>query len=236
VSVVLYQYETCPFCNKVRAFLDYYNIPYTVVEVHPLSKGEIKFSKTYSKVPIVTVNGFQLNDSDAIINVLHNKLIKQKDPLAMSVSEDVEKWRQWNNKSLLTLFSESVYPSWSDSLQAFDYISTHSKFPPLQQFFIRYSGAIAMLMVARRNKKKNGGRDARAELVVCVSEWMRSIGNRPFHGGNQPDLADLSIFGVLRSLKNFRVWSVLENDGSVLEWYSRMEHAVGTPKHKPKSH
>ncbi|KAE9588266.1 hypothetical protein Lal_00002755 [Lupinus albus] len=43
-SVVLYQYEACPFCNKVKAFLDYYDIPYKVVEVNPLSKKEIKWS------------------------------------------------------------------------------------------------------------------------------------------------------------------------------------------------
>ena len=41
-SVVLYQYDVCPFCNKVKAFLDYHNIPYDVVEVNPLTKTEIK--------------------------------------------------------------------------------------------------------------------------------------------------------------------------------------------------
>lgn len=27
-EIVLYQYEVCPFCCKVKAFLDYNNIPY----------------------------------------------------------------------------------------------------------------------------------------------------------------------------------------------------------------
>jgi hypothetical protein len=44
------------------AFLDYYDIPYKVVEVNPLSKKEIKWSE-YKKVPIVMVDGEQLNDS-----------------------------------------------------------------------------------------------------------------------------------------------------------------------------
>ena len=62
-EVVLYQYATCPFCNKVRrewlrhvawwsrdaplqlkAFLDYHKIPYKVVEVNPLTKKELKWS------------------------------------------------------------------------------------------------------------------------------------------------------------------------------------------------
>lgn len=25
-DIILYQYEVCPFCNKVRAFLDYHNV------------------------------------------------------------------------------------------------------------------------------------------------------------------------------------------------------------------
>ena len=55
-KVTLYQYDVCPFCNKVKAYLDYRGIPYDVVEVNPLTKSEIKFSKEYTKVPIVTVD------------------------------------------------------------------------------------------------------------------------------------------------------------------------------------
>ena len=55
IHVKLYQYHNCPFCCKVRAFLDYYGIDYEKVEVNPLLKGEIKFS-TYRKVPIAIVN------------------------------------------------------------------------------------------------------------------------------------------------------------------------------------
>ncbi|CAI6005996.1 unnamed protein product [Closterium sp. NIES-64] len=38
-EVVLYQYEACPFCNKVKAFLDYHHIRYRVVEVNPRGQG-----------------------------------------------------------------------------------------------------------------------------------------------------------------------------------------------------
>ena len=33
MDLVLYQYDVCPFCCKVKAFLDYYNVPYRTVEV-----------------------------------------------------------------------------------------------------------------------------------------------------------------------------------------------------------
>ena len=56
LKLTLYQYKTCPFCSKVRAFLDYQGLPYEVVEVNPVMRKEIKWS-TYRKVPILMVDG-----------------------------------------------------------------------------------------------------------------------------------------------------------------------------------
>ena len=58
-SITLYQFASCPFCNKVRTFLDYYGMKYSIVEVDPIFKKEIKFSK-YRKVPIVVIQGIQV--------------------------------------------------------------------------------------------------------------------------------------------------------------------------------
>ena len=52
------------FCS-FSAYLDYYDIPYKVVEVNPLSKKEIKWSE-YKKVPILMVDGETLVDSSGI--------------------------------------------------------------------------------------------------------------------------------------------------------------------------
>lgn len=46
----------------LSAFLDYYNVPYKVVEVNPIFKKEIKWSE-YKKVPILMVDGVQMVDS-----------------------------------------------------------------------------------------------------------------------------------------------------------------------------
>ena len=62
LTVTLYQYQNCPFCGKVRAFLDYHGIKYNKVEVSPLWKGEISFSK-YKKVPIVIADDKQVRHS-----------------------------------------------------------------------------------------------------------------------------------------------------------------------------
>lgn len=62
LKLTLYQYYTCPFCCKVRAFLDYYGISYNIVEVDPVLRQSIKWSP-YKKVPILLVqveNGYQV--------------------------------------------------------------------------------------------------------------------------------------------------------------------------------
>lgn len=62
LKLVLFQYPTCPFCCKVRAFLDYYGLSYDVVEVDPVLRQQIRWSD-YRKVPILLVKvdeGYQV--------------------------------------------------------------------------------------------------------------------------------------------------------------------------------
>ncbi|XP_047135790.1 prostaglandin E synthase 2 isoform X1 [Hydra vulgaris] len=102
---ILYQYSTCPFCCKVRAFLDYYDLNYDIIEVNPFSRKEIKFSE-YDKVPILKVDNHQLNDSSLIISVLSTQFIKNEDigiilqyyPIIESTNEKGKKVTEQQNK------------------------------------------------------------------------------------------------------------------------------------------
>jgi len=62
LAVLVSWFPLLIFLIALPAFLDYHDIPYKVVEVNPLSKKEIKWSE-YQKVPILVVDGEQLNDS-----------------------------------------------------------------------------------------------------------------------------------------------------------------------------
>lgn len=79
----LYQFQACPFCCKVRAFLDYYGFGYEVVEVDSLSRRQIRFSE-YKKVPIVVARAWdnrQLNDSSFIVSLLKSHFVDPDRPL-----------------------------------------------------------------------------------------------------------------------------------------------------------
>ena len=48
-DVTFFQYKICPFCHRVKAYMDYTSTPYSTVEVNPLTKKEIKFSNQLIK-------------------------------------------------------------------------------------------------------------------------------------------------------------------------------------------
>ncbi|XP_059193060.1 prostaglandin E synthase 2 [Centropristis striata] len=124
LQLTLYQYKTCPFCSKVRAFLDYHGLPYEVVEVNPVMRKELKWS-TYRKVPILMVDhNVQLNDSSVIISSLKSYLINQKKdkrisevllcyPEMKSVDDRGKEVTEFSNKYWLMLSEDdtaAVYP------------------------------------------------------------------------------------------------------------------------------
>ncbi|KAJ7975237.1 prostaglandin E synthase 2-like [Quillaja saponaria] len=136
-DVVLYQYEACPFCNKVKAFLDYHAIPYKVVEVNPLSKKEIKWSD-YQKLPILVVDGEQLNDSSAIIDKLGQKILPEKKEDSNTEDDEETKWRRWVDNHLVHVLSPNIYRNTSEALESFDYITSNGNF----SFTEKYTGEI----------------------------------------------------------------------------------------------
>ncbi|KAG2589509.1 prostaglandin E synthase 2-like [Panicum virgatum] len=223
-NVVLYQYQACPFCNKVRAFLDYHDIPYKVVEVNPLSKKEIKWSD-YKKVPILTVDGEQLVDSSDIINILHRR-IRPDDELT---NEEEAKWRRWVDEHLVHMLSPNIYRTTSEALESFDYISQHGNFSFTERFAVKYAGAAVMYMVSKKLKKKYNMTDERASLYDAANTWVQALNGRDFLGGSKPNLADLAVFGVLRPIRYLRSGKDMVENTQIGEWYLRMEDAVGEP-------
>jgi len=84
LKITLFQYQTCPFCCKARAFLDYYGFNYDVIEVNSVLRKQVKWSK-YKKVPIVVVQYrdkiIQINDSSVIVSALYSHLVNNNSDL-----------------------------------------------------------------------------------------------------------------------------------------------------------
>lgn len=227
-DIVLYQYEVCPFCNKVRAYLDYQNIPYRVVEVDPLRKTELKrFSEDYRKVPIAIVNGEQVNGSGNVIDHVHKLMNGSKAKLS-----DVEsRWIRWLEEYFIHLVAPNIYRSLGESLQTFAYIADNAKFSAWQRSTIRYTGATAMYFVGKKIKKKYEIEDERVAIHEAVREWTSAIrdgGGKFLDGRDKPGVADLSVYGVLRAIQTFDTFKELrEKNPALAEWFDETKEAVG---------
>ncbi|KAJ8970579.1 hypothetical protein NQ314_001103 [Rhamnusium bicolor] len=274
LKLTLFQYQTCPFCCKVRAFLDYYGISYDIVEVDPVLRQSIKWS-TYKKVPILvakTEEGYQpLNDSTMIISTLASYLIdtkkdipeivkcfpfmeyvdengsKKKDIMNkyflmlssqsphLNEKENTEErnWRKWADDVLVHTLSPNVYRTKDEALQAFNWFSEvgewEQNFPAWERNLIIYVGASAMWLIGKRLRKRhNLKQDVRESLYDECNKWIRAINAKgtKFMGGNQPNLADLAVYGVLSSIEGCIAFNDIISRTNIGKWYYPMKQAV----------
>ena len=102
-SVQLFQYDICPFCNKLKALLDLHRVPYDTTEVNPLTKSEIKsWSGGYKKVPIAMLGGEQVNDSPVIAQELIQRIaaagVMTPEQVAEFNSPKAKEWAKWSDE------------------------------------------------------------------------------------------------------------------------------------------
>ncbi|ALC44860.1 Su-P-, partial [Drosophila busckii] len=114
LDIVLFQFQTCPFCCKVRAFLDFMGISYSVVEVDAVLRQDIRWSSE-KKVPMVLIRQrdgqyVQMTDSSAIISLISTHLQDKKTdigelaqyyPLTSFFDDDGKKKQDIMNKYFL---------------------------------------------------------------------------------------------------------------------------------------
>lgn len=278
LKLTLYQYQTCPFCCKVRAFLDYHGISYDVVEVDPVLRQAIKWSP-YRKVPILVVqtkdNKYQpLNDSSMIISALATYLkentkditevvkyypfisfidengtkkdeIMNKYFLMFNDSTDIDekvvseerKWRKWVDEVLVHTISPNVYRTKEEAFQAFYWFSDigewDKNFPEWERQLMIYVGAYAMYYISKRLVKRHGLKeDVRQSLYDECNFWIKSIQAKgtKFMGGSKPNLADLSVFGILNSMEGCNAFQDLLNNSKIKKWFYNMKDELNQHK------
>ena len=237
-KVTLYQYDVCPFCNKVKAMLDFHGVPYDVVEVNPLTKSEMKFSKEYRKVPVLVVDDAQINNSGDIMRWLEDNvpsaiaLRKRNGTSRDGAAKTKElKWMRWVDDRFVHVVTPNIYRTWQEAFTSFDYITERGNFNFFERQAVRVSGAVSMYLIAHNVlKKRHGIEDERLELYKDLETWtLEAVGDKaPFCGGANPNLADLAVFGVMRAVKTFQTFEdAMSASPRTQAWYKRMEKEVG---------
>ncbi|XP_065205169.1 prostaglandin E synthase 2 [Planococcus citri] len=271
LEVTLFQYPTCPFCCKVRAFLDFYGISYDVVEVNPVLKQQMKWTD-YKKVPIVLIKSgnkyLQFKDSTMIISGLatyfrdkhigldsiqeyypisqdsdNPKKIEimnkyfvmdgQRTEKALERDKDERKWRKWADDVLVHMLSPNVYRTTDEALQAFNWFSEVGEwdklFSGIERAFVIYVGAFVMWMIGKKLQKKyHLKEDVRQSLYDECNKLMKELETRgtPFLGGQEPNLADLAIYGILSSIEGCLAFRELLENTNIGSWFFKMKDAA----------
>lgn len=141
MDITVYQYQICPFCNKVKAFLDFMGVSYDTVEVNPLTKAQIKTLGTgdHKKVPVVTVNATVTVESNDIIYMLLKELKDaSKDAsfdkrLSSLMTDDTTKWAEWSDKKLAVMLYPNITRNFDESWQAFAYCGDVEAWGPMDR-------------------------------------------------------------------------------------------------------
>lgn len=174
---------------------------------------------------------------------------------SLSSSPPVSKeatWRKWVDGRLVKVITVNIYRTAGESWQAFDYISRAGDFgsSSVEKTAARVVGAGMMYAIAGRLAKRYGVvGEPRQALEQAGREWTEGALRReegeegegdgessdsssslaaPFAGGDSPDLADLSAFGVWRAVRDtdsFR--DAMGGNAELRGWYGRVERAVG---------
>ena len=245
-DLVIYQYKICPFCNKVKAVLDFLDVPYRVVEVDPFAKKALKATGTdYRKVPLAMLDGEEVRESSEILRAVLDRADASGVALPAGFrTPETEEWVRWADGELAVLLFPNITRNFSESYQAFGYISDVEHFSLYDKLLNRNLGAVAMWAAQGKLKKKYGIDDEREALAQALDKWAAEVGDKPFAGGDTPNVADLSVYGVIHAIEGLAthddIMSTAADGGgdascrhgarhrSIAEWYGRMRSAVGS--------
>lgn len=231
-----FRFTTCPFCGKVKAFLDYYGIPHVPVEVDPMFKSQLG-QMDYKKVPVLRFGGHggaTLVDSDLIVDKL-TELVGAGDQLR---DVEVQRWRAWCRDSFVRHVTLNINKSLLEAWRGYAYIDDFDTIPLVNKLFLKAVGAPVMYMVAKYKTRPAliaagelaEGEDVRSVFHRQAEHYIREANicaTKPFHGGSKPDLADLDVYGVLQSVRGHEVYDDLLQSTCIAPWVARMDSETG---------
>lgn len=212
--ITLYQFDSCPFCWKVKALLNFAKQPHELIEVSPFGMKELDFTE-HKKVPVLKDGEEVITESAKIVEHVNNHYSH------LPIRDDAEEWSGWIDDKLVHYLPSMIHPNFGTSLKNFKIIMKNSKIGAIKGFLIRFAGAIAMPKVSKKMKAKYGIEDASQEFLVAIDHWVdKGLNKQTYFGGKQPDLIDCSLFGVLHSSHELGVISLAsQHNPTFAAWY-----------------
>lgn len=290
VKLVFYRLLGCPYCAKVEAVLQYYDVPYAEVWIDPISGRGLPdrryqlapqlFSTPLQATPAsespqppavpdaaaataaaTTRDGVYLVDSAEIVAQLAVPLKFTADLANPRVSAT----RDWitnhfhgasfaiTNNSVRDAYATYTYVTPSSYQNIFSHVIGSVALAALSRFKIQ-PRLIAKVEKAGEESGGNGDGVVRGDSngvwmltdewrtflastmhSASAEEWLRAelqtfLQRRPdgklFHGGSQPDLADVEMYGVSRVVSQHPRLGTIVHEGPFGEWQFAMREKL----------
>ena len=209
--------------------MNWKGIPYVATDVNPLTKAEIAFSKEYRKVPIAMIGDRQLNDSSVIMEDLIKSLRADGVEILGSENAEISKWLKFVDTKLAVVLFPNITRNMYESWEAFGYINSVPHFGMFEKFVLRVTGSVAMRLANSKIKRKYAIDNERTALLIAINEWVKEgLQGKEFCGGKEPNLADVAVYGCLKSIEAFTAfaWLIEESPKEFLIWFNRMEKKI----------
>eukprot|EP00466_Bigelowiella_natans_P010054 jgi/Bigna1/90335/estExt_fgenesh1_pg.C_670092 len=239
-DAVVYNMKVSPPCCKIRAIFHHYGIKFTVVE------GAKKDSE-YKKVPVVVINGRQINDSHIIVKNLAS--ILDGKPLSQ---EELKVEETFTFGAMIALEAEVSLRS-SQSSHVFkspisvNALLSHSRSPcfRLQQIAVIYAPAQSLLealifsvnccllsffscciccCIPQGFYKRNPGLKSVAEYR---EEFATMLGDKPFFHGSKAGIVDVGLYGGMLPfhVTDTNAMAVMLSNDKISAWWKRMDES-----------
>lgn len=227
MTVTLYQFSLCPFCNKVRTGLQLKGIAFDTVEVSPRTKVELPSlpDDAPRKVPVLEVDGQAVWDSTRILRFLdeafpETRAFFPEDPAQRARAEALE---EWVDEEFIRSLPTVLYGTWKEALTASQLIAKHSGFGLGEGLMVKLGGPMIMHAVAQRILKKSGRSDGRAWVRENLDRWESELGEQDFVCGAALSVADVAMHGALSCIKPFPVFAEVQARPRVQAWFARVQ-------------
>lgn len=202
-ELTLYQQKISPPCCKLRMIFKWYNVPFKIID-GPKSDSD------YKKIPVVVVNGMQINDSFIVVKSLASILDGQ--PL----SPELVAVEEMTTFGLMMALELDVTKSC---------LEIQKCAPMLDGLMCCGLWSLSCIICCFAPGMISSKNPDLKSLAAYRSLYVKALNGNQFFHGSKPGIVDVSLCGVLSPFVragNSCVPEFLGDGGEMFEWYARM--------------
>lgn len=224
--IILYQFSTSPFTEKVRRALNYKQLSFDVHEVAraKVGLGDYTHVSATGKFPAIDHDGTTIQDSTDIIEYLDrafpDRPLIPENPRDRGVAHAIEDWADES----LYFYEMTMRLAWEHNLGAsFDEFAASFPGVPREALMVRIIEGINAL-----TKAQGIGRKSYEAVVADAQRHFRALDDllygRDWLVGDRISYADLAVIGQVNALLYAReAREALENTQYISAWIARVD-------------